>query len=327
MRVLDEDKSSDISDIENQYKERLKVLEDNKKQELITTEEYENAKKQIEDEVRREKDAKEEEYRKKKLYHEKQLAGAEIYITRQKELEKLNIQKDTYKNELDTLNKKENLTNDELKQKSKLEESLKDIEKTIADKSSSLTLMGEQLQSTLTDTFTNLFAGDTDSMKDNWREYFAVVSGIIQKEISAWVLKMLLSDSVTAWLKALPFPLSVISIPVIKVTIESAIRAITDPILSSLTSFASGGRIEEPTMAIIGDGARLGMPNREWIFNDPQLKTTIEMAVTQNNKELINNIQQLSNILQKQEIKAVIKGSDLYLIQKRASYNINQRTI
>jgi hypothetical protein len=63
-------------------------------------------------------------------------------------------------------------------------------------------------------------------------------------------------------------PCSRVAVAVITGVVYKAVKAITDPIISAILSFSTGGRVDQPTMAIIGDDSRLGGRNREWFFND-----------------------------------------------------------
>lgn len=84
----------------------------------------------------------------------------------------------------------------------------------------------------------------------------------IQGTGEAFVLDLILSPGTMEYLSALPFPANVIAIPVIRTVVNAAVKAITDPVISAILSFSTGGRIDQPTMAIIGDASRLGGRNR-----------------------------------------------------------------
>jgi len=159
-----------------------------------------------------------------------------------------------------------------------------------------------------TDSLTNLFAGDPNATAESWRKFFGQLAGMLQAKASAFVLDLILSPGTTEYLAALPFPANVIAIPVITGVVNAAVKAITDPIISSILSFSSGGRVDQPTMAIIGDGSRLGSRNREWIFNDSQLKATVQMASTGSNAALIAKLDRVEKLLASQELTTTLKG-------------------
>ncbi len=95
--------------------------------------------------------------------------------------------------------------------------------------------------------------------------------------------ELVLSPGTIQYISALSFPANIVAIPVITIAINADANAITDPIISTILSFSAGGRIDQPTTVIIGDGSRLGGRNREWISNDSQLIATVQMAGANSN--------------------------------------------
>ena len=187
------------------------------------------------------------------------------------------------------------------------------------------TQLGEKLGGALSESITAMFSGDAEGTIDSWRKYFAQLGEYLKREISAFVLRLVLSESVTNYLASLPFPLNVAAIPAIKATVTGAVNAIASPVLNALTSFASGGRVDSPTLAIIGDGAKLGNSNREWIFRDDQLQQTIQMANELNNSSTIKRLDKIEKLLASQELTTTLKGSDIYISQRRTAAGINGR--
>ncbi len=45
---------------------------------------------------------------------------------------------------------------------------------------------------------------------------------------------------------------------------------VSKQIFNDLLSFSTGGRIDKPTLALVGNASRLGDENKEWIFRDEQ---------------------------------------------------------
>jgi len=74
-------------------------------------------------------------------------------------------------------------------------------------------------------------------------------------------------------------------------------------------------------MAIIGDASRLGGRNREWIFNDSQLKATVKMASVGSNTMLIDKFDRVEKLLASQELKTTLRGSDIDIALRRTNYN------
>lgn len=98
------------------------------------------------------------------------------------------------------------------------------------------------------------------------------------------------------------------------------------PILNGLMSLSTGGRIDQPMFAVIGDGAKLGSPNREWIFNDTQLITTVQMAVAGQNKELVMELQEVRALLSSQRLETRLKGDTITLALTRNQNSRNARS-
>ena len=173
-----------------------------------------------------------------------------------------------------------------------------------------------------------LFSGSGDAAVNSLKEYFGKVFGILAqaltKEIEGVVLKLMID-----WFSVAPGdPIMKLAIsPVIYQTISSALNAIATPILSSILSFSTGGEIDGPTLAIVGDASKLGSDNKEWIFRNDQLKQVINMATNNSNNELIQEIKLLREILTSQEIQTKLSGQDIYLSLKRTEYNLKSRKI
>ncbi len=206
-----------------------------------------------------------------------------------------------------------------------LSKQLDETNKMITEKGSILDITTKNLQTSVTESLTNLFAGDPDAAADSWRKFFGQLAGMLQAKASAFVLDLVLSPGTMEYLSALPFPANVIAIPVISTVVNAAVKAITDPVISAILSFSTGGRIDQPTMAIIGDASRLGGRNREWIFNDSQLKATVQMASVGSNAMLIAKLDRVEKLLASQELKTTLRGSDIDIALRRTKYQNSVR--
>ena len=78
-------------------------------------------------------------------------------------------------------------------------------------------------------------------------------------------------------------------------------------------------------MAIIGDASRLGGRNREWIFNDSQLKATDKKAGVGSNTMLIAKLDRVEKLLASQELKTTLRGSDIDIALRRPNYQNSSR--
>jgi len=197
----------------------------------------------------------------------------------------------------------------------------------LRNKGQDIELIFNELSGMAADGIAGMFAGDEDAIKDSMKQMLALVAGYIQNMLKAFVMELLLTDSVLAWLSALPFPANLAAIPIAKALIEGAVNAIVSPVLNEVLSFATGGRVEEPTLAIVGDAARLGSQNREWIFSDPQLIATIQMASANANAVLIQRLSNIEQLLSQQELTAKLKGQDIAISLARTRTKNASRAI
>ena len=108
-----------------------------------------------------------------------------------------------------------------------------------------------------------MFAGDTEGAKDAMRASFSAIMGVmvelLTKKVDAAILNLVtdwLSDPVTG---AIPWYAKVAMIPAIQAMAGGVIHGVADPIINNLLSFSTGGRIDSPTMAVIGDAAKLAV--------------------------------------------------------------------
>ncbi|MBE2189190.1 MAG: phage tail tape measure protein [Candidatus Kapabacteria bacterium] len=335
-KSLSEDKDSELKKIEDTEKAKLAELEKWRDMNSISSEVFEKKKAEIEENGRKEREKKEEEFRRKQLRADSQRQGLELELQRRKDNETLSIQKDALKKQLELLEEKANKfdlfgrpifdSQKEQEEYDALSKKLLETEKLISERGDSLGLLVTELQTTVTDSLSNLFAGDPEAAADSWRKFFSQLAGMLQAKASAFILDLVLSPGTMQYISALPFPANVVAIPVITTAINAAVKAITDPIISTILSFSTGGRIDQPTMAIIGDGSRLGGRNREWIFNDSQLIATVQMAGANSNSMLIAKLDRVEKLLASQELKTTLRGNDIDIALRRTNiHNLSRK--
>lgn len=321
------DKDEELKKLDEIEKSKLAELEKWQEMGVISKEEYEDKKSKIEEEARKERERKEEEFRRKQLQAEEQLKGMELELQRRKEEQSLKVQQEALQKQLELLGKKASKF-DELgkpifdskkdqEEYEALQKQLGETEKMLKEKGDAIGAITSVMQESVTESLTNLFAGDPEAAADSWRKFFSQLAGMLQAKASAFVLDMVLSPGTMKYLSALPFPANVVAVPVITATINAAVKAITDPIIKSILSFSSGGRVDNPTLAVVGDASRLGGRNREWIFNDSQLVATVQMAGASSNAMLLAKLDRLEKLLASQELKTTLRGSDIDIALKR----------
>lgn len=317
---LDADYSGVVSGLDKALEQEKKLLDEDKADGLISEESYNIKLAQIQDKYANEKADKEEEYRRNKVSLDAIASGMSAEQERVNELDKLKKKK----KELDVEIARA-MSMGDVKKADELKDQLEETEGMLKEKGDVLTSLVGDISGTMADTMAELFTGDTDAIADSWREYFGQLAGKLKAMLSAFVLEMILSESTLKYLSALPFPLNIAAVPVIKTTIQSAISALADPLLKDITSFSTGGEINSPTLALVGDGAKLGSDNKEWIFRNDQLKQVIQMANGSGTAILEQRLASIENLIASLELFTVTKGSEIKTVLARNENFNNSR--
>lgn len=69
---------------------------------------------------------------------------------------------------------------------------------------------------------------------------------------------------------------------------------------------------------MVGDGSKLGMPNREWLLNDPQLMATVRMATDMGSKDTIKELRALRQDFQSLRLESSIEINSLRIALKKS---------
>jgi hypothetical protein len=315
--------------------ERLSKLDAYRDLDLYSQEEYEKKKLAIEEEYNQKRADAEEEHYKQIQIIQASLAGQQEELTRQREIEELQLLRDSQSDKLKIyaefasgVDENNNLIFNDAATKAEYEELKSQFENTevlLADKKDTLGIIGNQLGMALSDTVTSAFAMDFDALDDVWREYFSKVAGMLQAKVTAFVLDLVLSDGVKSYLTALPFPLNVAAIPGITALVTQGVRAVTNPMLEQILAFPTGFVFDEPSLVQVGDGNRLGGLNREYLFRQDQLVQTLQNTIAGYESTLLNVMQDISNKLSSQELITEVRGDTLRLLVQRSSTSLNKR--
>lgn len=322
--------------IENQKKN----LENLKDFALLSQSSFDESVRKLEEKNENERLRLEENIRRARLRSEALFQGQMRELQRQQALETAKIQQQNVLNEIQILEEKQkklqqlgrSLSFADQKRLEELRIQFDQLNQTILEKSNSLNEALAVASEGISQAITNLFAADpsaaVDSIRSTFSQIFGIFIKIIEKEISAVVIKTVLN-----WLnydpssQTLPFWVKIGLIPIMQATISGALNAIARPILNSLLSFSTGGRIEQPTLAIVGDASRLGSRNREWIFSDPQLLDTIRMATLPISQSLLNELRSLRLLLASQTLETRLSGSDILISLRRTQLSNSFRSI
>lgn len=313
--------SSGLANQASQEKDsRLSILESQKEAEIITEIEYNNSKKQIE-----------ADYQSQILVIQEAQRGTELEAERRHTLMLLKEKRNRLLAErelLDPVKDKDEYEN--------LSQQLSDFEAQIRDKGDLIKSYSEELQGNMTEIFSNLLGGDNEALQNSAKKMFALVGGILKKAASATATKLILDQ-----LMFTPGGIgALIAAPLITALVNAAISKILDPILSSLTSFSTGGRIDEPTLAIVGDAKKAGRgSNMEWIFRDDQLGVVMSIVLAKYTSQLKSAMipladeitrslenRQLSS-LSVNEFGEIVKNNKINYVHFDKSLNSLNRTI
>jgi TP901 family phage tail tape measure protein len=204
----------------------------------------------------------------------------------------------------------------------KTNKSLEDVQDILEEKTDKFAFLTEGMADTVQSGLTNLFAGDPEAMAENARAYFAQMAGILKGKLRSAVLSLVLSEGTMSYLQALPFPLNIVSVPVVTALIDAALSAVADPIIQGILSFGTGARFDGTTVAQVGDaGSVRPGTNTEWLVRDTDIQLLVETTLKAYSAPLINKLSNIETLLGQERIVGVINGSDIYLVSKREAHH------
>jgi hypothetical protein len=201
-------------------------------------------------------------------------------------------------------------------------EGISETTKSLNEKGSEMNIAIKDVTDTAAGIIPALMSGADQQAEDQFRQFLARRVAFIQKEIEAFVLQLILSESVAKYLSSLPFPLNLAALPIATVAITSAVKAITTPILSSILSFAEGGDItglyNRPTLIQVGDATQSGNTNnREWVASDRNIREIVEMTVAIQTRNMMVGFDRLEKAIYSMNLSTKIRGEDIEVILNR----------
>lgn len=254
------------------------------------------------------------------LAEEKRMAGESLAIATARAKKELELQRRGLDEQLriaEARAKVSGLETDKLAAQA-IGRQLEDVSKQIEEKGSLLLATSNELNVGMAETFATLFSGNEEAIADSFRGMFAVLAGALKKAGTAFIVDIVLTSP---WLKsAIGFnPLLGAAITGgVTGVLTGLVSKILDPVISSITSFASGGRIDSPTFAMIGDAKRLGgSSDREWIFRDDQLWKLIASATAAQMRILTEKFDELIGVIAGQRIVGEVVNGKLYLVMQQ----------
>lgn len=302
---------------ERQYQIRRRELEKNAEAERARSEE----------EARKKREEAEEDARRKSLRAQANADGQRLFAQAQHDKKLLSVQKDRMEKEAKIAREKADKSglDEDKRAAEQIERALEGIEKTLTEKGDSVRVLADSIGGTLSDSITQAFEGNGDALADGFRKTFATIAGAIKAELAAFALQIVLESAPIKALAAAAGPFAPVVLAGITATITAGISALAAPILNTLTSFATGGRIDQPTIALIGDAARLGGQNREWIFRDDQLRAVIAMSSQGNQRAVVGAIQRLERTIEQLPVIGEIAGDTIRASNRRSTRTRNRR--
>ncbi|MCB0713387.1 MAG: hypothetical protein KDD67_13750 [Ignavibacteriae bacterium] len=199
---------------------------------------------------------------------------------------------------------------------------LTEIDETLKEKGDVLKQTLGVLQEGTSELFSNLFSNKEDALKDPLKKTLATLAGYIQNLISAKVIDVLLNS-----IPAGAGIFGAIASFALKPLIENAFSSLTGNLLQNLLSFSTGGRVDSPTLAVVGDAARLGGSNREWIFNDDQLREIMGAVLRAQTAVLVAEMRGLREEFRNFGGRVHVSARDVYEGSTRYAARVRNRIV
>lgn len=332
-KILDEQAQAELAALDETHSAGLLKERDYQEEKLRITKEAEDRKAEADAQAQAEREKAEREHQKKLLIIQKQAEGTARLAELQKTRAELTKQTEDLKAKIVIAQQayNANATTENKKQLDDLKKQLETTQTILATKGTEIGVTAELTGQTVGDAINQMFNGSSEQVADSFRSLFATVAGALKEMLSAFVLEWVLSPGVAGALVTAGGPLGVfgaaVALPAIKALVSGVVGAIANPVIEGLLSFSTGGRVDSPTMAIVGDAARLGGSNREWIFRDEQLNAVIDSAIMRSSAILGERISLLEEAIVGERILGKVSGEDILLISRRTEQRRKDRTI
>jgi hypothetical protein len=208
----------------------------------------------------------------------------------------------------------------------KLQEELDAVTSTLAEKTDDVAMILDTLKGGVDETLSGLFDGNEEAMKDSMRKTLAVIAGFLEKLASAAIIELVLgSEPLKALAATFGFAAPAVLAGFTQL-IGAGVGALLNPILGEILSFPTGGVFTKPTLAVVGDGARLGGSNVEYLLRQDQIAALLNEVQSQGANELTRAIGEIVGAIQTLTNGGFkISGSDLVLATNRTTATTNRR--
>jgi len=204
---------------------------------------------------------------------------------------------------------------------------LEGLKARLTEEGNILNTLAQSLGEDVTSAIASGIGGDDEAFDDSYRKIFGKLAGALKAYLSSFVLEIVLSSPLIKSAIAATGFLAPLTTAAIYGTVYAGVNALASPIIDGLTSFATGGRIDQPTVAVIGDASRLGGNNREWVTTDKQLQTIVQMSSSAVAAPLLAEVRALRAAFESGVIVGELRGNDLMLIVKAAEQSYRRRIV
>jgi TP901 family phage tail tape measure protein len=297
-KLIDKSTAAQLDALERQKAETLKMTADN-----------EDAKAAVEQAFAARREAIEKSAENRRASIEARARGMEIIAANAREAALLEIKRNGIEQRLAEATKQ-----GDAEAVKNLSRELDTLQKTIAEKKDPLLAITDELATGLQEGLGNMFGGNMEGMVDSFRGMLSTVVGMLERLASAAIVKLVLD-----WLvidpssAALPWFVKIGLIPVMNAAASGLVNALIGPILGNILSFSTGGRVDSPTLAVIGDASRSRAgADTEWVTRDKDIAVIARMAAAEMASPMEAKLDILiGEIRVLQQERTVLRGTDL----------------
>ena len=320
----------------------LEALEELKEQELITEENYNARRAEIEHEFEAERTANEQRTAGQRLFIQQEVQKRELEL-RKSELEQL-IEHEKAQEELRRQSLRRQLAQAEAEGDDRRAQALQKVlefdssearanhqaelgkvSEDILKQGDILSTAADLMKEGINESLGSLFDGDLEGTKENMKSVLTLLIGFLEKLASAAVLELVLEPTFFKSLAAAAGPFAPIVLAGATQLISSGVRAILNPIISSIASFATGGVFTQPTLALVGDASRLGGSNTEYLLRNDQMKAVMREAISSYESSLVYELRSIGAKFDRFEGRLRVECTDLVTATTRTIGRHNSR--
>lgn len=319
LTALQERSDAEIAALDRTKQAGILSQRDYDKEKLTLTKRFEAERLELERQANEERERLTEEARQRQLRLEADAAGKTIILDA--EMAKAKIK--SLRERIDEAKAVGNFT-----LASQLSAELSSLQAQLEEKGDIVKQLSTTIGSNIQEGIIGAFAGDDKAFEDSYKKIFGKLAGALKAMLSAFVLEIVLNSPIIKTAIAATGFLAPITTAAFYGAVYGGVNALAGPVIDGLTSFATGGRIDSPTIAVLGDASRLGSGrNTEWVANDDQLAEIVRMSASFVAQPLISEIRALRADLASGVLTTTLRGSDLYVTVKTHEQGVLRRRV